>query len=188
MLTRSRRLLQDLNVPPRNAAVAAALAFALVLGLVASLRPRAASAPDPARNLALSVAHVPPTAAIDPPGRRRFPSREVVAASRPAESGSRPASDGSGGWWVGTASVALALAAVGWVSVAARRYVAPGGPDPLALRVVGRASLSPKHSVYLVDVGGRVLILGAGPQGAPTLLGELPDPSPRFDQRLGDDS
>ena len=59
------------------------------------------------------------------------------------------------------------------------------------MRVVGRTSLSPKHTVYLLDVGGRVLILGAGPQGAPTLLGELDRrralAPPRFDHRLGDD-
>jgi flagellar biogenesis protein FliO len=76
------------------------------------------------------------------------------------------------------------------------------------LEVLGRASLSPRQAVTLVRVGDRVLILGTGPQGAPTHLGEVtdpaelarilprrpprPEPSPRpalarFDQRVGDD-
>ena len=74
--------------------------------------------------------------------------------------------------------------------------------------MVGRASLSPKHTVYLLEVGRRVLIVGTGAQGAPTLLGELTDPedlaqvaprlddveaaptppSGRLDHRLGDEA
>jgi hypothetical protein len=71
--------------------------------------------------------------------------------------------------------VALALAAVGWVSVASRRYLPSAGGAPAALRVVGRTNLSPRHTVYLLDIGERVLIVGTGPQGAPSLLGELTD-------------
>ncbi len=36
-------------------------------------------------------------------------------------------------------------------------------------------SLSPKHSVYLLRVGRRVLVVGAGPQGPPALIAELAD-------------
>lgn len=176
MLSRGRRLLQDLDISPRNAAVAAALAVALALGTVAVTRPGAKSG-DPASVPGAAVAHAPPVAAINaPPARRKFPARGAVAASRSGEGGSRPGAEGQGGWWFGTAGVALALAVVGWGSVAARRYAAPrGAAGPVAMRVVGRTSLSPKLTVYLLDVGGRVLILGAGPQGAPTLLGELTD-------------
>jgi flagellar protein FliO/FliZ len=39
--------------------------------------------------------------------------------------------------------------------------------------VVGRTSLSPRHTVYLLKAGDRVLIVGTGPQGSPTLLGEM---------------
>ena len=167
MLSRSRRLLQDLKIPPRNAAVAAALVVVLALGSLTTLPPRATSAPEPTRTLA----HTPPIAALQPPARRRFASRESVGVSRTVP-------EGTGGWWFGTAGVALALAVVGWGSVAARRFVVPrGGSGPVPMRVVGRTSLSPKHTVYLLDVGGRVLILGTGPQGAPTLLGELADPA-----------
>jgi hypothetical protein len=98
--------------------------------------------------------------------------------------------EGTRGWWLGTAGIALALAACGGISVAARRY----GPQAAAgpLRVIGRTSLSPRHTVYLLKAGGRVLIVGTGPQGAPSLLGELddpdePGPSPPRDQARGFD-
>ncbi len=42
--------------------------------------------------------------------------------------------------------------------------------------MVGRTSLSPKHTVYLLKAGERVLIVGTGAQGPPSLLGELTDP------------
>lgn len=96
---------------------------------------------------------------------------------RPEQAAARPSPGGPGGWWFGTAGVALALALCGWGSVAARRYLptARGGAGPTPMRVVGRTSLSPRHTVYLLEVGGRVLIVGAGAQGAPSLLGELTD-------------
>jgi flagellar protein FliO/FliZ len=147
---------------------------------------------------------VPPTAAIATPdpeasGRRPFVRREATA--RRAE-----ASEGADGWWLGTAGVALALALFGGISLASRRYLPQreGGP----MRVVGRTSLSPKQTVYLLRVGERVLIVGAGPQGPPSLLGELTDPAElrryaprhatppaqepapsaaRFDRRVGDE-
>jgi flagellar protein FliO/FliZ len=81
----------------------------------------------------------------------------------------------SGGWWFGTAGIALALALVGGISMASRRFLPQAGSGGF-LGVVGRASLSPKHTVYLLRVGERVLILGTGPQGSPTLLGELTEP------------
>jgi flagellar biogenesis protein FliO len=82
----------------------------------------------------------------------------------------------SGGWWFGTAGIALALALFGGISLASRRFL-PQASSGGFLGVVGRASLSPKHTVYLLKVGERVLILGAGSQGAPTLLGELTEPA-----------
>ncbi len=80
---------------------------------------------------------------------------------------------GPDGWWLGMGGMALGLAICGAIGIAARRFsprVANG-----AIQVVGRVSLSPKHSVYLLRVGQRVLLVGAGPQGAPALLGELDD-------------
>jgi flagellar biogenesis protein FliO len=105
------------------------------------------------------------------------------------------------------------LGAAGVLCIAAKRQAqaANGG----RLRVVGRVALPPKHAVFLVKAGSRTLLIGAGPQGAPSLLGELDDddetlaPAPasvvartdpatrsarsvhaaqRFDARLGDES
>lgn len=81
------------------------------------------------------------------------------------------------------ACFALVLAVCGGFAVAVRRL----GPRAAAgaVQVVGRVSLSPKHSVYLLRVGQRVLVVGAGPQGPPALITELeglpqePPPSPR---------
>ena len=71
------------------------------------------------------------------------------------------------------ACLALVLAVCGGIAVAARRL----GPRAAAgaVEVVGRVSLSPKHSVYLLRVGRRVLVVGAGPQGPPALIAELED-------------
>lgn len=98
-----------------------------------------------------------------------FPPRGSV--SRRAEG----RTEGAGGWWLGTAGIALALAVCGGISLATRRAW-PRDQAGGGLRVVGRASLSPRHTVHLLSVGGRVLIVGTGPQGSPSLLGELTDP------------
>ncbi len=82
-------------------------------------------------------------------------------------------SSGQFGWWIGPAGIAAALAVFGGVSLAQKRFLP--GRDSGPLQVVGRASLSPRQSVYLVRVGGRVLILGSGPQGPPSALGEITD-------------
>ncbi len=98
----------------------------------------------------------------------------------------------------GRCGQAALAALVGWVSVASKRYLPKASAGSVDLRVLSRTSLSPKQSVYLVKVGDRVLIIGGGGQGAPSLLGELNDPealaklvpcSPsRIDIRLGDNS
>ncbi|MFO0950601.1 MAG: flagellar biosynthetic protein FliO [Isosphaeraceae bacterium] len=105
-----------------------------------------------------------PDAAEARVGRRLILSRDanggVGAPARPEGQG------GVGGsWWLGTAGVVLALGG--------GRLGEPGGAAgsrPRALSatalVVGRTSLSPKHTVYLLQAGGRVLIVGTGPQGA----------------------
>lgn len=143
--------------------------------------------------------HPPPTAAITPGNDRRpLRSREAVGVD-PRNASASPG--GSGSWWFGTAGIALALAAVGWASLAARKFRTTGGPGLTGdrLQVIGRTYLSPKHSVYLLRAGDRVLIVGTGPQGAPSLLGEMPPPSPskadrsqaaprHMDVRLGDDA
>jgi flagellar protein FliO/FliZ len=142
----------------------------------------------------------PPSAALPNPdalARRAFAPRCGTAPRGGGLTGA------SGGWWLGTAGVALALAVFGAVSLTSRRYLPKGHSGPL--RVVGRTSLSPRHTVYLLQVGERVLLVGTGPQGAPSLLGELDDPADlervlprpnppvpapavRIDHRPGDDA
>jgi len=59
------------------------------------------------------------------------------------------------------------------------------------LQVIGRVSLSPRQSIVLVRAGDRVLLIGAGAQGAPSLLGELPadeDDGPHGAERAGSSS
>jgi hypothetical protein len=125
---------------------------ALSIGLCAAvLEPRAARAEDAGA------------------GRHLFPPRAASSARAGEPAGH------SGGWWLGTAGVALALAVVGGLSVASRRFAPAAQPGAPGLRVVGRTSLSPRHAVYLVRAGDRVLVLGTGPQGPPSLLGELDD-------------
>jgi hypothetical protein len=152
-------------------------------------------------NRSIRAEPAPPSASIDGSAAAE---RHRIAPRGNAGRRSGVESEATGGWWLGTAGIALALAVCGGISVASRRFwpqVVAGGP----LRVVGRTSLSPRHTVYLLKAGGRVLIVGTGPQGAPSLLGELDDPddlgppadgSPRssdglargFDRRVGDDA
>ncbi|MHB1562341.1 MAG: flagellar biosynthetic protein FliO, partial [Isosphaeraceae bacterium] len=74
-------------------------------------------------------------------------------------------------WRPWSAGVAIALATCGAIALASRRRGTRTAP--VELQVVGRASLTPKHGVYVVRVGRRVLVVGAGPQGPPSLLTEL---------------
>ncbi len=103
--------------------------------------------------------------------RARTPRRSGSARLRSETSGTRSA--GSDGWWSGTAFFALLLAVGGGIVLAARRLGPRGAAG--AVQVVGRVSLSSRHSVYLLRVGRRVLVVGAGPQGPPALLTELDD-------------
>lgn len=122
----------------------------LGLALIASA-PALAQRPDPSTNSQKLMISPPPT------------KREL---------GSGLGSP-STGWWAGTAGMALALAAFGGVSLAMKRWGVPGVHEAGLVRVVGRTSLSPRHAIYLVKVDHRTLLIGTGPQGPPSLLGEL---------------
>lgn len=139
-------------------------------------------------------------------GPGRIP-RDSVATRRAKASAAAPVSQA---WWLGTSLMILALGGAAVVCVAARKQCT-GGPT-VKLQVVGRVHLPPRHAVFAVKVGGRTLLIGTGPQGGPTLLGELDDeaaeapaqavaavlatPAPhrpvhaqnRFDVRIGDES
>ncbi len=101
-----------------------------------------------------------PTAADKNPGSGFF------AASLP-----RPARlAGPEKWSAVTIGITVALAACGGVLALGKRFSPQRGGA--GIQVVGRVSLSPKHTVYMLQVGHRVLLLGAGPQGAPALISE----------------
>jgi flagellar biogenesis protein FliO len=96
----------------------------------------------------------------------------------------RSQATGLDSWWIMMGGMVLSLAIAGAIGIVARR-LSPRTANG-AMHVVGCVSLSPKHAVYLLRVGQRVFLLGAGPQGAPALLGELdelPTASPTREDR-----
>jgi Flagellar biosynthesis protein, FliO len=95
------------------------------------------------------------------------PSRSLL----PRRSSRTAWAESSDGWYLGMAGVAVVLALGGGIAAAARRFAPRSGAG--ALQVVSRVNLSPKHAVYLLRAGGRVLLVGTGPHGAPTLISEL---------------
>ena len=94
---------------------------------------------------------------------------------------------GPSSWWLAPVGLVAALAAFGGVVIVARRFhpgLMPDGSGPV-LRVIGRTSLTPKHTMHLVRAGDRVFLIGTGPQGAPTFLSELDEVSERSIARGG---
>jgi flagellar protein FliO/FliZ len=164
------------------------------------------------------VASPAPASAQEPSAASSEPTREPTRTSKSTLARQRQeasaALKGSQGWWMGTAGMIVVLGAAGALCIAVRRQAE--GATAGRLRVLGRVSLPPKHAVFLVKAGGRTLLIGTGPQGAPSLLGELDDDQPdeasasvaaavarndsgtrpvrsvhaqqRFDVRLGDES
>ena len=51
-----------------------------------------------------------------------------------------------------------------------RRFQGETQSNPL--QVVGRVALTPKHAIHLLRNENRILLIGTGPQAAPTFLGE----------------
>jgi hypothetical protein len=97
-------------------------------------------------------------------GSRLSPLRRLSKPARPG---------GSDTWSLAMIGITLALAVCGGIIAAGRRFLPQGAGG--GVKVIGRVSLSPKHSVYLLEVGRRRLLVGAGPQGAPALISELDD-------------
>jgi len=98
------------------------------------------------------------------------PTRPNLARQR---SGATTQAKGSQGWWLGTAAALVVLAGAGALCLAARGKAA--GATASRLQVLGRVHLPPRHALFLVRAGRRTLLIGTGPQGAPSLLGELDD-------------
>ena len=87
-----------------------------------------------------------------------------------------------GGYGVSLLQTLLALAAVcvlAWVVLrwSAKRGLGLGGGR--RVKVLERVPLDGRRALYLVEVGGRVLLIGAGDASAPAVLAELdPDELP----------
>ncbi len=177
--------------------------------LLSAFQVDAAWAQEPARNsfsdfssrdISRAADGIGPAANDD--GQAASPSQQLLRVPRPSSHGSQLGSmvgssdrenrrPGSSGWWLGSAGITLVLAVCGAICIAARKYW-PQEPTG-SLRVVGRLNLSSRHSIYLVRAGERVLLIGAGSQGAPSLLGELTEEiattraTPGLEIRLGDE-
>lgn len=89
-----------------------------------------------------------------------------------------PMTGSSTSWWLVPLGVLLAGGAWAGLSLSARKAGSARTSPGVALEVVGRVAVGPRQAVCLVKVGGQVLIIGTGPQGPPTLMGELEQPSP----------
>jgi flagellar biogenesis protein FliO len=173
-------------------AVMLALGFAVDALVLVTTRARADAAAAPAavengRRSASAGASEEP--ALSAPRGESEPREDAPRASRAAmfrrlSNGARPG--GSDSWSLVMIGIALALTVCGGIIAAGRRFLPQRAG--VGMEVVGRVSLSPKHAVYLLRVGRRVLLVGSGPQGSPSLISELdelaeiePD-APRGDQ------
>ncbi len=170
------------GVGRRQSAGERIVASMLLTILLAAFEGNAAGAQEPVPVSFPSSSSSANSKAADGDGQVASPSREPLRVPRPSGHRSQPGSvagspesaprgPGSSGWWLGSAGITLVLAVCGAICVAARRY----WPQESAgsVRVVGRISLSSRHSIFLVRAGERVLLIGTGSQGAPSLLGEL---------------
>jgi flagellar biogenesis protein FliO len=171
----------------RRRALRAALGFAVMLALgfaadalvLVTTRARADAAAAPAavengRRSASAGASDDP--ALSAPRGESEPREDAPHASRAAmfrrlTNGARPG--GSGSWSLVMIGITLALAVCGGIIASGRRFLPQRAG--VNMEVVGRVSLSPKHAVYLLRVGRRVLLVGAGTQGSPSLITELDD-------------
>jgi flagellar biosynthetic protein FliO len=108
---------------------------------------------------------------------------ELLQASAHAGSAAR---DLPGGYGASLLQSMLALAAVCILAWVVLRWSAARGLGTGAgqrMKVIERVPLDARRWVYLVEIGERVLVVGAGDGASPTLLaelkkGELPDAPP----------
>ena len=94
--------------------------------------------------------------------------------------GASEAADLPGGYGAALLQTLLALGAVSLLAWVVLRWSAKRGfgmgPSGGRLRVLERVPLDQRRALYLVRVGDRVLLVGAGEGASPTVLAEL-DPS-----------
>ena len=79
-----------------------------------------------------------------------------------------------GSLWLASLAVGVILAAVGVYTWILKQN--PGSrTQTTSLQVIARQPLGPRHSIYTVRIGSRILLVGTGTQGPPSLLTELDD-------------
>ena len=108
------------------------------------------------------------------------PNAQPVHALLQAADG---ASELPGGYGVALLQTLLSLGAVCLLAWVALRWASKRGfgfgARGQRVKVLERVTLDPRRSLYLVEVAGKVLLLGAGDGSSPTLLAELdPDALP----------
>ena len=177
------RCLSRVRIPAR-------LVLAASTGLLTAMMAATPALAQPEDSLAR-----PPAGSMSRTGELDANAAAPDRAKRPRTSGVLRLGNSLGGarWtgtdsgWSGAACIGLVLAICGGVAVAARRLGPRGAAE--AVQVVGRVTLSPKHTVYLLRIGRRVLVVGAGPQGPPALITELDDvPQGQPAPQQGDES
>lgn len=102
------------------------------------------------------------------------------AAGAPSPvTGALPRSSEPGAWPLGldvTAKLIAVIALIYATAAVARRYLLRSpGLTRTAVRVLETTSLAPKKTVYVLEVGGRVLVVGASESSLSTLA-EFTDP------------
>jgi flagellar biogenesis protein FliO len=106
----------------------------------------------------------------------------VIAQDAPARRINAPATKPASALISQSLGLSASILAIGAVLLIAGRHyqsrlIKSGRPGPVndlsdRPQVTGRIRLTPRQSVHVVRVGGRVLVLGTGPQGSPELLTE----------------
>jgi flagellar biogenesis protein FliO len=100
------------------------------------------------------VQNGPPAAPVDPP----------------------PAPGGYGTFLLETLLILAGVCVLAWAVIRfglRRLYAAPQAPGGGPLRVIARLPLEPRRTVYIIEAGGKTLLVGAAESGPLAVLAEL---------------
>lgn len=157
-----------------------AVAFSLLLATCgpALAQDRGPLAEDPLRRPAVRNAPVEQAVWAEPAAQSRaLPARTRSASTSEAATPRRASGTESGALWVTATIVGITFLGLALAS----RWLKTNGPARFralpseALELLGKRTLEPRVTVHLVRCGGRILMLGAGPDGVRTLA-EYTDP------------
>lgn len=139
----------------------------LVVMVLAARSLMSVSAGEPERAPVTIAARPQPRTSASAPETRLL--RRPVSIDPGAEAPSRA-------WWLAPLAMSMAVLALGGLSWAARRWRLVPEPSEGRLSIVARTTLSSRHAVYMIKSGDRLLVLGTGPAGPPSLLADWPAP------------